>query len=96
MVGGGELAGGLGGRLVGWLGGWFVGWGGDQLASSPAGWLAGWLAGRRESADLQRLFNRNKRFMKVLSTFLMDFAPRAVRGIKNMQKHAVKRNILIK
>ena len=26
----------------------------------------------------------------------MDFAPRALRGIKNMQKHAVKRNIFIK
>ena len=36
------------------------------------------------------------RFMPVLSTFLMDFAPRALRGIKNMQKHVVKRNILIK
>ena len=36
------------------------------------------------------------RFMLVLSTFLMDFAPRAIRGIKNMQKHAVKLNILIK
>ena len=34
--------------------------------------------------------------MQVLSTFLMAYAPRALRGIKDMQKHAVKRNTLIK
>jgi len=34
--------------------------------------------------------------MIVLSTFLIAYAPRALRGIKNMQKHVVKRNILIK
>ena len=36
------------------------------------------------------------RFMQVLNTSLMAYAPRALRGITNMHKQTVKRNILIK
>ena len=34
--------------------------------------------------------------MQVLTTFLIDFVPRALRGIKNIQKHSIKHNNLIK
>ena len=79
MVGGGELAGGLGGRVVGWPGGWLVGWRGGRLASWPAGWLAGWLAGKRESGDRQRLFNSIVFYAGLKHIFNGLRAPRASR-----------------
>ena len=54
------------------------------------------MAGRPQNAYRWRFLNKNMRFMQVLGTFLIPYAPRALRGIKNMQKQTVKRNILIK
>ena len=92
----GGVAGWPAGLAADWLAGWPAGWSAGQVVGWPAGRLAGWLTSRRESADRWRLFNKDMRFVQVFNTFLMDFAPRAVRGIKNMQKHYVKRIISIK